>query len=112
YMTSQCLSYTRPADHPPLRSFPTRRSSDLALPQPDGALLGDVYICPAAARRWVKNGRSGKGEEGRVEEELVRLTVHGTLHVLGRSEEHTSELQSRFDLVCRLLLEKKNTICK
>src|SRR5699024_11610533 len=27
-----------------------------------------------------------------------------------RSEEHTSELQSRFDLVCRLLLEKKNAI--
>src|SRR5438067_9954797 len=29
--------------------------------------------------------------------------------VFARSEEHTSELQSRFDLVCRLLLEKKNT---
>src|SRR5690349_22556527 len=28
----------------------------------------------------------------------------------GRSEEHTSELQSRRDLVCRLLLEKKNII--
>src|SRR5207249_7484713 len=27
-----------------------------------------------------------------------------------RSEEHTSELQSRFDLVCRLLLEKKNKV--
>src|SRR5207249_8912663 len=27
----------------------------------------------------------------------------------GRSEEHTSELQSRFDIVCRLLLEKKRT---
>src|SRR5699024_12674050 len=27
--------------------------------------------------------------------------------VVGRSEEHTSELQSRFDLVCRLLLDKK-----
>src|SRR5699024_11863211 len=27
-----------------------------------------------------------------------------------RSEEHTSELQSRFDLVCRLLLEKKKNI--
>src|SRR5699024_12567281 len=27
-----------------------------------------------------------------------------------RSEEHTSELQSRFDLVCRLLLEKKKDI--
>src|SRR5699024_12105144 len=30
-----------------------------------------------------------------------------TTQRLGRSEEHTSELQSRFDLVCRLLLEKK-----
>src|SRR5207249_10745700 len=29
--------------------------------------------------------------------------------VFARSEEHTSELQSRFDLVCRLLLEKKKT---
>src|SRR5437868_12259465 len=29
-----------------------------------------------------------------------------------RSEEHTSELQSRFDLVCRLLLEKKKTCVK
>src|SRR5438067_9207161 len=29
-----------------------------------------------------------------------------------RSEEHTSELQSRFDLVCRLLLEKKKNINK
>src|SRR5438067_5186155 len=28
-----------------------------------------------------------------------------------RSEEHTSELQSRFDLVCRLLLEKKKPKC-
>src|SRR5207249_8211199 len=32
-----------------------------------------------------------------------------TPSVTTRSEEHTSELQSRFDLVCRLLLEKKNT---
>src|SRR5699024_11887769 len=30
--------------------------------------------------------------------------------VIERSEEHTSELQSRFDLVCRLLLEKKKKI--
>src|SRR5699024_12823561 len=29
-----------------------------------------------------------------------------------RSEEHTSELQTRFDLVCRLLLEKKNKTTK
>src|SRR5437868_9752200 len=32
----------------------------------------------------------------------------GKILLGGRSEEHTSELQSRFDLVCRLLLEKKN----
>src|SRR5437868_12729023 len=34
----------------------------------------------------------------------------GEPHLRSRSEEHTSELQSRFDLVCRLLLEKKNQI--
>src|SRR6266513_913466 len=31
----------------------------------------------------------------------------GSMLEFSRSEEHTSELQSRFDLVCRLLLEKK-----
>src|SRR5207247_3304626 len=36
-------------------------------------------------------------------------TVSGTITVSARSEEHTSELQSRVDLVCRLLLEKKKT---
>src|SRR5699024_3527508 len=34
-------------------------------------------------------------------------TISGLKYIY-RSEEHTSELQSRFDLVCRLLLEKKN----
>src|SRR5699024_11510388 len=33
-------------------------------------------------------------------------------NTFSRSEEHTSELQSRFDLVCRLLLEKKKKITK
>src|SRR5437867_7903736 len=42
-------------------------------------------------------------EAGDLDERLVhRLRVGG-----GRSEEHTSELQSPYDLVCRLLLEKK-----
>src|SRR5690349_24188312 len=35
----------------------------------------------------------------------IAVGVHGGVEV--RSEEHTSELQSRRDLVCRLLLEKK-----
>src|SRR3712207_7671371 len=42
---------------------------------------------------------------------LLWETDHQTVGQLGRSEEHTSELQSRQYLVCRLLLEKKkNTI--
>src|SRR5699024_6697344 len=35
------------------------------------------------------------------------MLIAGLVVTMGRSEEHTSELQSRFDLVCRLLLEKK-----
>src|SRR5699024_12441943 len=52
--------------------------------------------------------------ELRADVELRRLAVGGggggalvLVHDRRRSEEHTSELQSRFDLVCRLLLEKK-----
>src|SRR5437868_9724385 len=43
---------------------------------------------------------------------LAANTKHRQLRLDGvkRSEEHTSELQSRFDLVCRLLLEKKKII--
>src|SRR3712207_7637630 len=54
-----------------------------------------------------------------VEGELVRLAVRRVvlrlrLNALRRSEEHTSELQSRQYLVCRLLLEKKksSTSCR
>src|SRR5699024_10368163 len=43
--------------------------------------------------------------------ETISIAYHGNivdlLQYAVRSEEHTSELQSRFDLVCRLLLEKK-----
>src|SRR3712207_8982751 len=40
-----------------------------------------------------------------------KITLGVISYVLGRSEEHTSELQSRQYLVCRLLLEKK-TSCR
>src|SRR5699024_4472908 len=42
-----------------------------------------------------------------VDDETAAAVEFGGESVRGRSEEHTSELQSRFDLVCRLLLEKK-----
>src|SRR2546422_7927456 len=47
-----------------------------------------------------------KAIEGELKLE-VRATAEGALRCLNRSEEHTSELQSRLHLVCRLLLEKK-----
>src|SRR5207248_8151669 len=55
---------------------------------------------PAAAGRV--RGRRGLRAAGRPDRQRP-----GRLGVPGRSEEHTSELQSPYDLVCRLLLEKK-----
>src|SRR2546430_6611669 len=43
-------------------------------------------------------------------EHLARDSTDGHAWLLLRSEEHTSELQSQSNLVCRLLLEKKTTI--
>src|SRR5699024_11832723 len=39
-----------------------------------------------------------------------KLKIDDALDAFGRSEEHTSELQSRFDLVCLLLLETKKKV--
>lgn len=49
-----------------------------ALPQPDGSLAGDIYLCRAVAAREAR--RRGLP----VREEVLRLVVHGTLHVLGQ----------------------------
>ena len=48
-----------------------------ALPAPDGTLLGDVYVCPWVAAREARRHRVP------LRQELIRLVVHGTLHVLG-----------------------------
>src|SRR2546421_5785678 len=60
-----------------------------------------------------RQGRARSMEEGQAARR--RLGYRGaprqsSLLRSGRSEEHTSELQSRSDLVCRLLLEKKKNI--
>jgi len=47
------------------------------LPQPDGSIAGDVYLCRYAA------ARNAREHQASVREELLRLVVHGTLHVLG-----------------------------
>src|SRR5699024_11230853 len=58
----------------------------------------DVAEDPAVAADW-------GAQRGAQDNVIIVLVGHRSL--LSRSEEHTSELQSRFDLVCRLLLEKK-----
>src|SRR5690242_20840616 len=76
--------------------FPTRRSSDLdpAARGAGGEAVDRVGVAAAVA-----------GALGRARPERVRA---GSGTRLGtRSEEHTSELQSHVNLVCRLLLEKK-----
>src|SRR5690606_40627043 len=80
-----------------LHSFPTRRSSDLGAQRQRRAAA--AAEAPRAA--GVRLGRALLG----------RLRARrDPSHALDRSEEHTSELQSRENLVCRLLLEKKKNI--
>src|SRR5690606_41670889 len=104
------LSLQCSAPHPPLHSFPTRRSSDLLL----GAIAED------AAARGLRLEVAFLGSYELVRQAQQRqldlavgftpLPPHrGVASLSLRSEEHTSELQSRENLVCRLLLEKKNT---
>src|SRR5690606_40294267 len=51
-----------------------------------------------------------RGPPAAMQHRRVQLAqLGGPLRFGGRSEEHTSELQSRENLVCRLLLEKKNS---
>src|SRR5437868_8037055 len=60
-------------------------------------------LCRHAIVLWVS-------DESREELPLNAGSIAALHRRLIRSEEHTSELQSRFDLVCRLLLEKKNQL--
>src|SRR5438874_4318148 len=66
---------------------------------------------PAAARTLARSPREVRNDAGSLvpTRVSVRMTSTATSPADpgGRSEEHTSELQSRRDLVCRLLLEKK-----
>src|SRR5437868_11551432 len=84
YSSHRLFFFYSSGDHRDLHSFPTRRSSDLLA---SNELLHQLIT--------------------------TRHVVYGAMMIMDRalaakrSEEHTSELQSRFDLVCRLLLEKK-----
>src|SRR5439155_19661178 len=80
--------------HRDLHSFPTRRSSDLSNEVPWHGRPPDAWQAAANLQRRLAHGVQGCGAAEPAQ--------------LRRSEEHTSELQSRGQLVCRLLLEKNN----
>src|SRR5699024_12336822 len=96
----------------PLRSFPTRRSSDLS-GTGDGAELrvpmtfralksGEAKINVDSTTASMADGETLNLREGS-STVTIAAADDGTTEVEPtRSEEHTSELQSRFDLVCRL----------
>src|SRR5947209_10692947 len=96
-----------PGAHLDLHSFPTRRSSDLS--------VNDTIV---AYDRLRENRGKVALQKGMTFAQQMNLAVNQTLSrtiltaltvffSAARSEEHTSELQSRQYLVCRLLLEKK-----
>src|SRR5207249_2938704 len=73
-------------------------------------LLGNPGLSQQVRGLWTSITTSKKVVGGMVsyrKEDLVFLKELAEAGKIRRSEEHTSELQSRFDLVCRLLLEKK-----
>src|SRR5690606_41131366 len=98
-------------DDPSIHSFPTRRSSDL------GACFGKLFCAELLTRHPIEvteiSTAAGQCFATTVADRLSRLRCwffcrhcrcfFGTGSA--RSEEHTSELQSRENLVCRLLLE-------
>src|SRR5690606_39826609 len=100
-----------PAAPPDLHSFPTRRSSDLliaVLGVPQSVLCGGCGI--RTHETFLPTGFQDQlhrplGQPSSMDESTDQCSSLAGFIV--RSEEHTSELQSRENLVCRLLLEKK-----
>src|SRR5947208_10790057 len=99
------------AGHPPdPPSFPTRRSSDLIDNQMPPTNIYTADVTSTTFLHATKKGTvMGFPLKARLKlpppRPFCNLTGPGS--VKGRSEEHTSELQSPDHLVCRLLLEKK-----
>src|SRR5690606_42051687 len=88
--------------HRSLLSFPTRRSSDL--------LLGPAFSARRSSSSCTMSGTKKSSLpncDSILPTCLIGFETSTIKKLVSRSEEHTSELQSRENLVCRLLLEKK-----
>src|SRR5690606_41580972 len=86
-----------------LHSFPTRRSSDLPAVSTEGSGYVVVEVAEDGASIDYRLYATGMADVT-----MAHIHVGAEGENGPRSEEHTSELQSRENLVCRLLLEKKN----
>src|SRR5438270_1920090 len=86
-----------------LHSFPTRRSSDLATSSTSSG--GTPATSSIASGLAATRSRTWRARTASSQPATWRTCRSGS--EIGRSEEHTSELQSQSNLVCRLLLEKK-----
>src|SRR5690606_39292451 len=105
-----CLSYC-PRAHRTLLSFPTRRSSDLPWARspldPDFVPYTCALTTALCGKPTLMEEFGGCTAQPGEESYVWSWTAYGEPRDQFRSEEHTSELQSRENLVCRLLLEKK-----
>src|SRR5207248_11445943 len=70
---------------------------------------GKIIAAPVNYKKHLEEALADKGiHHGNLESEIHKAGMFLKAPSSLRSEEHTSELQSPYDLVCRLLLEKKN----
>src|SRR5439155_14457224 len=109
---SSLFSIYRSGHHLHLHSFPTRRSSDLSMkgrmekmPSVTNPRVANVQKKSFERKAWKKVINAGS----LIAVSTVTMPLARNSATTCRSEEHTSELQSRGHLVCRLLLEKKKT---
>src|SRR5207248_11574025 len=102
----------RRAAPPPRHPFPTRRSSDLLVGQHAAIVQADGHRIDVLEQRGLAEVRRQVVEDapGRVRTVVAAIAEEDLGHGESpraveskRSEEHTSELQSPYDLVCRLL---------
>src|SRR5690606_41711640 len=105
--------FTKPYhDYPDLHSLPTRRSSDLPTPKDVEQITSKVEMAPTtedffSTEEICERVRTAVKSDTWQQPFLIKTErCHFKVHP--RSEEHTSELQSRENFVCRLLLEIKN----
>src|SRR5699024_11498882 len=104
------LSRSPPLPRPP--TYPPFPYTTLFRSRPENARTQRRLHSRTGGRATVAEGRgtggSGGSNPGRRSVNDRRNGAGSGSGAGSRSEEHTSELQSRFDLVCRLLLEKKD----